>query len=287
MKYAWIDAHRDQYEVSRLCRVLRVSRSGYCQWRVRPPSARGQRRAAFDDEIARLHAQSRGTYGRPRLVKALAAQGMKASAERVRRSLVRQGLRPVYRRAWRATTDSSHRLPVAPNVLARRFDAWASNQAWVADITYLPTGEGWLYLAAILDLGSRRVVGWSMSERIDATLVCNALRSAYWQRRPPRGLLLHSDRGSQYASWAHRELGGQYGMVVSMSRRANAWDNAPMESFFKTLKVEQTSRCRYETRAQARLDVVDWIEGFYNRERIHSSIGYRTPCDYEAMQKAA
>jgi putative transposase len=193
----------------------------------------------------------------------------------------------VYRRAWRATTDSAHRLPVAPNVLARRFDGWGSNRAWVADITFLPTGEGWLYLAAILDLGSRRIVGWSMSERIDAKLVCDALRSAYWQRRPSPGLIVHSDRGVQYASWAHRELAEQYGMVMSMSRRANAWDNAPMESFFKTLKVEQTSRCRYETRAQARLDVVDWIEGFYNRQRIHSSIGYRTPCGYEAMQKAA
>nr|WP_176026274.1 IS3 family transposase [Robbsia andropogonis] len=159
--------------------------------------ARSQRRAAFDGEIARLHAQSRGTYGRPRLVKALAAQGQKASAERVRRSLVHQGLRPAYRRAWRATMDSAHRLPVAANLLAQRFDGWASNQAWVADITFLPTGEGWLYLAAILDLGSRRIVGWSMSERIDAKLVCEALRSAYWQRRPPRGLIVHTDRGSQ------------------------------------------------------------------------------------------
>jgi putative transposase len=157
----------------------------------------------------------------------------------------------------------------------------------VSDITYLPTAEGWLYLAAILDLGSRRIVGWSMSERIDAELVSNALRSAYWQRRPASGLILHSDRGSQYASWRYRELVSQYHMTMSMSRRANAWDNAPMESFFKTLKVEQTSRCRYETRAQARLDVVDWIEGFYNRQRIHSSIGYRTPCDYETAQKAA
>jgi transposase InsO family protein len=200
---------------------------------------------------------------------------------------VRQGLRPVYRRRWIATTDSAHRLPVAPNVLDRRFDDWDVNQAWVSDITYLPTAEGWLYLAAILDLGSRRIVGWSMSERIDAELVSNALRSAYWQRRPASGLILHSDRGSQYASWRYRELVSQYHMTMSMSRRANAWDNAPMESFFKTLKVEQTSRCRYETRAQARLDVVDWIEGFYNRQRIHSSIGYRTPCDYETAQKAA
>ena len=141
-----------------------------------------------------------------------------------------------------------------------------------------------MYLAAILDLGSRRIVGWSMPERIDAKLVCTALRSAYWHRRPPRGLIVHSDRGVQYASWSHRALAQGYGMVMSMSRRANAWDNAPMERFFKTLKVEQTSRCRYETRAQASVDVVDWIEGFYHRQRIHASIGYRTPSDDEAMR---
>lgn len=287
MKYAWIDTNRDRYGVSRLCRVLGVSRSGYCQWRVRGPSARALRRTEFDAHVAAEHARSRATYGRPRLVKELNARGVKTGAERVRRSLVRQGLRPVYRRRWIATTDSAHRLPVAPNVLDRRFDDWDVNQAWVSDITYLPTAEGWLYLAAILDLGSRRIVGWSMSERIDAELVSNALRSAYWQRRPASGLILHSDRGSQYASWRYRELVNQYHITMSMSRRANAWDNAPMESFFKTLKVEQTSRCRYKTRAQARLDVVDWIEGFYNRQRIHSSIGYRTPCDYETAQKAA
>lgn len=206
MKYAWIDANRDQYDVSRLCRVLSVSRSGYCQWRVRAPSKSARRRAALDAKIAALHARSRVTYGRPRLVKELAASGIKTSAERVRRSLVRQGRRPVYKRAWKVTTDSAHRLPVAPNVLARRFDGWDMNQAWATDITYLPTSEGWLYLAAVLDLGSRRIVGWSMSEHIDAELVCNALRAAYWQRRPGAGLILHSDSGSHYASWRYREL---------------------------------------------------------------------------------
>ncbi|ANJ86779.1 hypothetical protein MB84_27575 (plasmid) [Pandoraea oxalativorans] len=182
--------------------------------------------------MARLHAQSRATYGRPRLLKALAAQGMKKSAERVRRRLIRHRLRPVYRRAWQTITHSAHRLPLAPNLLARRFDGWGPNQAWVADITYLATDEDWLYLAAILDLGSRRIVGWSMSERIDAKLMGTALRSAYWQRRPPRGLSVHGDRGVPYVSGAHRELAQGYGMPMSMSRRANAWDNAPMESFF-------------------------------------------------------
>jgi len=201
--------------------------------------------------------------------------------------LQRQGLRPVYKRPYRATTDSDHRLPVAPNLLERRFDGWSANQAWASDITFIATGEGWLYLAAILDLASRRIVGWSMSERINADLVCSALRSAYWQRKPPPGLILHSDQGSQYASRAYRKLAASWGLTVSMSRRANAWDNAPMESFFKTLKVECIYQTRYETRAQARLDIVDWIERYYNRQRIHSSTGYRTPVQAEETRMAA
>ncbi|KVB17034.1 integrase, partial [Burkholderia cepacia] len=192
-----MDAHRDQYSVSRLCRVLGVSRSGYCRWRGREPSRRAPANAKLDAEVAAIHRASRGSYGRPRVVRQLRAQGRPASAERVRRSLQRQGLRPVYKRAYRVTTDSTHRLPVAPNLLDRRFDGWRPNQAWVSDITFVRTGEGWLYLAAILDLASRRIVGWSMSERINADLVCQALRSACWQRKPPPGLLLHSDRGAQ------------------------------------------------------------------------------------------
>ncbi len=201
----------------------------------------------------------------------------------MRRSLQRQGLRPVYRRAWRVTTDSTHSLPVAPNLLDRRFDGWQPDRAWVSDITFVRTGEGWLYLAAILDLASRR----AMSERIDTELVCQALRSACWQRKPAPGLLLHSDRGAQYASRAYRKLAAGFRTTISMSRRANAWDNAPMESFFKTLKVERIYQVRYETRAQARLDIVDWIEGYYNRERLHTSIGFLTPVAYEAAMIAA
>jgi putative transposase len=157
----------------------------------------------------------------------------------------------------------------------------AAQSAWVGDITFIPTGEGWLYLACIMDLASRRIVGWAMSARIGAELVCQALRSAYWRRKPEPGLIMHTDRGSQYASADYRRLTGDYGMVQSMSRKANCWDNAPMESFFKTLKVERIHLLRYETRAQARLDIIDWIEGFYNHERIHSSIGYLTPVAVE------
>jgi putative transposase len=287
VKYAFIDALRDGYSVSRLCRVLGVSRSGYCQWRTRPPSSRAQANAALDAEVAAIHQASRNSYGRPRIVAQLHSQGKRIGGERVRRSLQRQGLRPVYKRPYRMTTDSNHRLPVAPNLLHRRFDGWSANQVWVSDITFIATAEGWLYLAAILDLASRRIVGWSMSERINAELVCQALRSACWQRKPPPGLILHSDQGSQYASRAYRALAVSWGMEVSMSRRANAWDNAPMESFFKTLKVERIYQTRYETRDHARLDIVDWIEGYYNRQRIHSSIGYRTPVQAEETLAAA
>jgi putative transposase len=287
VKYAWIDSQRDHYSVTRLCRVLGVSRTGYCQWRGRAPSARARANAILDAHVRQVHAGSRGSYGRPRIVQTLRRQGLSVGSERVRQSLRRQGLRPVYKRPYRVTTDSSHSLPVAPNTLDRRFDNWLPNRAWVADLTYIATAEGWLYLAVIMDLASRRIVGWSMSERMKAGLVCEALRLAYGSRRPPDGLLLHSDRGSQYASYNYRTLAADFGMQMSMSRRANAWDNAPMESFFKTLKVERIYQVRYETRGQARLDIVDWIEGFYNRQRLHSSIGYRTPVEVESMLKAA
>ena len=179
------------------------------------------------------------------------------------------------------TTDSAHCLPVAANILERRFDGWQPNWAWVADITYVATGEGWLYLAAGMDLASRRIVGCSMSETIDAKVVCAALRSAYWQRKPGSGLLVHTNRGSPYASHEYRRLAADFGITRSMSRKGNAWDNAAMESFFKTLKVERVYQVRYDTRAQARLDIVDWIERFYNRVRIHSANGYLAPVTRE------
>jgi len=267
--------------------VLAVSRSGYCQWRVRAPSARALANQALDAKVAIVHRDSRRSYGRPRIVQHLRQQGDCVSAERVRQSLQRQGLRPAYRRAHVVTTDSAHCLPVAPNLLDRRFDGWQLDQAWTSDITYIATGEGWLYLAVVMDLASRRIVGWSMSESIDAKLVCAALRSAYWQRKPAAGLLVHTDRGSQYASHAYRRLAEDFAITMSMSRKGNAWDNAAMESFFKTLKVERIYQVRYDTRAQARLDIVDWIEGFYNRVRMHTSIGYLAPVVKERSLLAA
>jgi transposase InsO family protein len=270
-----------------MCRELSVSRSGYCQWRVRAPSERALANATLDAKVAAIHAASAQSYGRPRIVRDLHEQDVRVGHERVRQSLKRQGLSVAYKRPYRVTTDSAHAKAIASNLLERRFEGWGPNQAWVADVTYIATAQGWLYLACIMDLASRRIVGWSMSERMKADLVCQALRSAYWQRKPPPHLIMHSDRGSQYASDAHRRLIKDYRMIQSMSRKGNCWDNAPMESFFKTLKVERVYRLRYETRAAAKLDIVDWIEGFYNRQRRHSSIDYQTPVDAERSFKAA
>jgi len=287
VKYAWIETHSDLFSVSRMCRVLGVSRTGYCQWRVRTPSERSIANAVLDAQVAAIHAATKRSYGRPRIVRDLHARGVRVGHERVRQSLKRQTLSPVYKRPYRVTTDSAHHKPIAPNLLDRRFDGWQVNQAWVADITYICTAEGWLYLACIMDLACRKIVGWSMSDRMKADLVCQALKSAYWKRKPPAGLLMHSDRGSQYASDEHRQLVKDYRMIQSMSRRGSCWDNAAMESFFKTLKVERVYQLRYDTRADARLDIVDWIEGFYNRRRMHSSIGYQTPADAECSLMAA
>ena len=287
MKYVWIEGHRDQFSVARMCRQLEVSRTGYCQWRQRKPSERSVANSALDVQVAAIYQSSKRSYGRPRIVRSLRDSGVPISHERVRNSLKRQDLRPVYKRPFRVTTDSDHHHPVAANVLDRRFEGWRINQAWVGDITYVETREGWLYLACVMDLASRRIVGWSMSDRMKTELVTQALKSAYGLRRPGAGVIMHTDRGSQYASASHRKLLCDYNMVQSMSRRANCWDNAAMESFFKTLKVERVHQTRYETRAQAKLDIVDWIEGFYNRRRIHTSIGYKTPVGVESLLKTA
>jgi putative transposase len=287
VKYAWVEAHRDQFAITRMCRLLSVSRTGYCQWRGRALSQRSIANTVLDVQVAAIHAQSRRSYGRQRIVRQLHTQGLKPGHERVRRSLLRQKLRPVYRRPYRVTTDSKHGEPIATNILNRRFDGWRMNRAWVGDVTYIATAEGWLYLAVIVDLASRRVVGWAMSERIKADLVCQALRMAYWRRKPAVGLIMHTDRGSQYASGSHRKLIKDYGMVQSMSREANCWDNAAMESFFKTLKVERVYQVQYESRAQARTDVVNWIEGFYNSQRLHTSIDFQVPNTLEKTLAAA
>ena len=287
MKYAWVESYRDTFPVARMCRSIGVSRSGYCQWRTRPNSDRAMANAVLDVHVASIHAQSDQSYGRPRIVKHLQNNGHVVGHERIRQSLLRQALRPVYKRPYRVTTDSEHDEPVAPNVLNRRFDGWQPDQVWVADVTYIHTRQGWLYLAIVLDLATRKIVGWSMSERMKAGLVCDALTMAYQQRRPDVGLIMHTDRGSQYASKKYRKLLKAYSMLASMSRKANCWDNAVAESFFKTLKVERVYRQTYATRDHARIDIVNWMEGFYNRHRLHSSVGFLSPVDAEAKLKAA
>jgi len=267
--------------------VLQVSRSGYLQWRVRAPPIRQRDDDRLGAQMRVIHAENDRSYGRIRLWKALTGQGQRVGQERVRRLMKVNGLRSVYRRPYRVTTRSDHAKPVAPNVLDRCFRQSEVDRAWVADITYVPTGEGWLYLAAVLDLASRRIVGWSMSERVPAKLVCDALAMAYFRRKPAPGLIAHSDRGVQYASHAYCAQLAQYRMVQSMRRRANCWDNAPMESFFKTLKVERIYRQRYATREHARGDIVNWIEGVYNSKRLHSAIGYQSPVQFERGLQAA
>ena len=267
----------------------------YCRCRApaiysgvfRAPSARQRSNDKLGAQLRVIHTESDRVYGRIRLWKALAQQGRRVGQERVRRLMKLNGLRSVYRRPNRVTTRSDHAKPVALNVLDRRFHQSEVNRAWSADITYVPTGEGWLYLAAVLDLASRRIVGWSMSERMPAKLVCDAFAMAYFRRKPAAGLIVHSDRGVQYASDVYRTQLVQYRMVQSMSRKANCWDNSPIESFFKTLKVERIYRQRYATREHARSDIVNWIEGFYNAKRLHSAIGYQSPVQFERELRAA
>lgn len=287
MKYAWIEGQSDHYAVSRMCRVLGVSRTGYLQWLRRPASPRQRRNDELGAQLRVLHAENGRAYGRPRLWKALVERGERVSQERVRRLMAIHGLRCVYKRPYRKTTQSAHDKPVAANLVDRKFGVRQADRVWIADLSYIATTEGWLYLAAVLDLGTRRVVGWSMSSWMPAKLVCDALAMAYFRRRPRPGLIAHSDRGAQYASDAYRRDLARYGMRQSMSRKGNVWDNAPMESFFKTLKVERVYGQRYETRDQARSDIVNWMEGFYNRKRMHSALGYRSPVQYEQSARAA
>jgi putative transposase len=281
VKFAFIAAEKADFPVTLLCRTLGVSRSGFYAWRGRPPSARAAEDEALAGAIASAHRQSRGTYGSPRVHAALRAEGRRLSRKRVIRLMRAQQLAARRRRRFRRTTQSKHGLPVAANVLARRFEVAAPNVAWVTDITYVPTREGWLYLAAILDLHSRRVVGWSMGASLETELCLRALRMALGARKPPPGLVHHSDRGCQYASAAYRQALAAGGLVCSMSRKGNCWDNAVAESFFATLKGDLVDHADFATRAEARAAIFEYVEVFYNRQRRHSHLGYQTPVAFE------
>jgi transposase InsO family protein len=260
---------------------MQVTRSGYYAWRKRQPSERHKQNETLRGQIRTFFERSKGTYGSPCILRDLGEAGVCCGKHRVARLMGQAGLRAVVAPRFRVTTDSQHSLPVADNLLARDFSTPGANVKWASDITYLWTGEGWLYLAVVLDLFSRRVVGWSMQASLDRALVVNALQSALCQRHPQAGLLHHSDRGSQYASGEFQAVLSQQGIACSMSRRGNCWGNAPVESFFGTLKQELVHRCRFATREAARREVFEYIEVWYNRQRRHSSLGYVSPAEFE------
>jgi transposase InsO family protein len=281
VKFEFIEAEKASFPVAFMCVRLEVSSSGFYAWRKRPPSSRALEDDRLLQEIRAAHAESHGRYGSPRVHRELAAKGINVNKHRVARLMRENGLRGRRRRRFRHTTDSNHAMPIAPNTLARDFTADAPNEVWVTDITYIPTREGWLYLAAILDLYSRRVVGWSMSDRITRQLTLDALMMALRARAPATGLVHHSDRGSQYASADYRAALAIAGIECSMSRKGDCWDNAVAESFFATLKTELVHDTDWITRAEARSAIFEYLEVFYNRQRRHSSIGYVSPEEFE------
>ena len=278
MKFRLIEAQRETFPVRVLCDVMGVSAAGYYAWRGRPESCRKAANRVLLSEIRRLHLAHRGRYGAPRIHAALRGLGHTASRGRIERLMRHHGIRALMARRFRlCTTDSRHDLPIAPNRLGQKFAAECPNQVWLADLTYIPTEEGWLYLAVVLDLFTRKIVGWAMRDHMQAELTIAALTMAIQRQKPPPGLIHHSDRGSQYAAAEYRKVLNAARMTQSMSRKGNCWDNAPMESCFGTIKTELVHQACYETRDAARRDLFAYIEGYYNRRRLHSAIGYITP----------
>ena len=274
-----------EFSVSSLCRILEVSRSGYYEWCGRSPSAHADADQQLQTKVQHYFAQGRGTYGTRRMKHLLAQEGLQVSRRRIGRLLTQAGLRCKTRRKFKAPTASGHAQTVAPNQLNREFIVEKPDTVYVGDITYLPTGEGWLYLAVVLDLCSRAVVGWSMANHMRAELVNHALSMALGQRRPAAGLIMHTDRGSQYGADSYRQLLTQHEIQASMSRKGNCWDNAVAESFFHTLKIELIYMEDFDTHEQAQTAVFEYIEVFYNRQRCHSANGYLAPLAYEQALK--
>lgn len=281
MRFRFINRHRKRWPVALLCHVLKVARSGYYAWRARPESQQAQRRGRLTKMIRVVHAESRQTYGSPRVGRELLALGCRCCVNFVAKLMRSAGIAAKTRRTFRSTTDSRHALPVAPNLLGRNFSASEANRVWLSDITYVPTREGWLYLCAVEDLYSRRIVGWAMGARIDSRLVVDALEMAIDQRGPEPGLIVHSDRGSQYCSDHVQRLLARHRFTPSMSRKGDPYDNAPMESFYRTLKVELVYWEDYQTRDEARASLVEYIGRFYNRRRRHSTLDYVSPVEFE------
>jgi putative transposase len=283
-----MEAYRKEMGVTRLSRVLSVSRSGFYAWRRRPEGVRSRERRELLGAIRKIHEEVDQVYGAPRMVRELRADGHRCARHRVARIMRSAGLRARRRLGRRPrTTDSKHALPVAPNVLSQKFTVEVPDRVWVGDITYLRTGEGWLYLAVLLDLYSRRVVGWALDRNIDRSLALRALTMALDRRRPDPALLHHTDRGSQYASTDYQLELEEAGLRCSMSRKGNCYDNAVAESFFATLKKELAHHRRWRTRDEATPAIFEYIEGFYNRRRRHSALGYRSPVEYEEAMRTA
>ena len=281
MRYRFIDEHKKAWPVILMCGVLRVSRSGYYDWTERGPSRRAQSNRKLDSRIREIFARHRQRYGAPRITDALHDEDIECSENRVARRMRAQGLKAIQAKKFKVTTDSSHSKPVAPDLIEQDFGATVPNQKWTSDISYVWTGEGWLYLAVVMDLYSRAIVGWSMSRRMTQQLVCDALTMALFRRHFPKGTIIHSDRGSQYCSNRYQRLIKNNGLRCSMGRKANCYDNAVTESFFHTLKVELVHRERYITRRMAKSSIFEYIETYYNRQRKHSAIGHRIPMLFE------
>ncbi len=284
MKFSFIRAHANEFPVTRMCEVLEVSKAGYYAWRRRPESERTREDRRLRVKIRAVHRKSRKTYGSPRVHEELRDEGVACGRKRVERLMREDGLRAKKKRRFRRTTDSTHAHPIHPNHLERHFavqEVEGVDRVWVSDITYLPTRQGWLYLAVVLDLKSRMVVGWAMKNSLETSLATDALTMALWRRKPGQDLLHHSDRGVQYAAGDYQEVLRQHGIQGSMSRKGNCWDNAVAESFFATLEWELIQDSDWHTHEEARRAVFDYIEVWYNRQRRHSSLGYRSPADFE------
>jgi putative transposase len=287
MKFKFIADHRGIFNVGRMCALLNVSRSGFYSWLTRPESRRSIENRALEDKIRVLHAASHGIYGSPKIHQDLTDDGVRCGKNRVARIMREAGIRSRTKKKFKATTNSRHNLPVAPNLLNQEFTVDAPDRTWVGDITYIHTQEGWLYLAVLIDLFNRKVVGWSASSRLTRQLAIDALQMALDHRHPVPGLMHHSDRGSQYASGDYQKLLAKNKMTCSMSRKGNCYDNAVAESFFHLLKTEWVNHHRYLSRSEATSSLFYYIEIFYNRKRRHSVLDYTTPQEYETFPLAA
>jgi transposase InsO family protein len=287
MKYSFIKRYCSTYGVKRMCRLFEVSRSGYYAWRLRNKSKRKLANDRLLIQIKKAYNKGRKTYGSPRITDALNESGYTCGRNRVARLMRIKGIIAKTKRRFKSTTNSAHKLPISPNLLKRNFTVSAPNKIWVADITYIWTKEGWLYLAAVMDLFNRGIVGWSMGSRINAELTVRALKQAVQRRRPGKGLIFHSDRGVQYASQHMRNELKRHGFVQSMSRKGDCWDNSVMESFFHTLKTEHVYFEKYQSRAEAKSKIFEYIEVFYNRQRKHSTLGYKSPLEFEEALNVA